>query len=51
VAYFKVLSQQVPGGTEETHENAGQNGPFPNLDLNPENSENDYEVLATGVNM
>jgi hypothetical protein len=42
VAYFKVLSRHLPGGTEENHGNLSQDSRSPGRDLNSEPSE--YEA-------
>jgi hypothetical protein len=46
VAHFKVLSQHLPGGTEESHERT-QNSRFPGRDLNPGSPKHEAGVLIT----
>jgi hypothetical protein len=44
-------STKLPGGTEENHENLGQNSLSPNLDLNLGPPEYDAGVLALNHNV
>jgi hypothetical protein len=41
VAYFKVLSRYLPGGTEKTTKNLGQHSWSPGRDLNPGSPEHE----------
>jgi hypothetical protein len=48
---FKVLSQHLPGGTEENHRNLIQGSWSPGLDLNPrppkyEALDHDVQIIA-----
>jgi hypothetical protein len=47
VAYFKVLTQNLPGWTERNHENQCQDIRSPGRDLNPGPAEYEAGVLTT----
>jgi hypothetical protein len=47
VAYFKVLSRHLPGGTEKTHKNHSQDSLSPGRNLNSEPPEYEAGVLST----